>query len=96
MEFRGIWAPIVDVIDSSNRFFRDSGVRGKQHTVDDSTNDLVNLSGLGGLSASIASRESSEGIASEWLEGRSEGRRSREGGPSEGPGNTATNKTENC
>lgn len=81
---------------AGSEFFPDSGDEGKPHTVDDSTNDLMDLSMAGGISAGVPSRESAESIALKWLEGRLEGRRrSGKSGPSEGPGNTATDRRKN-
>lgn len=65
-------------------------MRSVVHTVDDGTDDLVNLSSATSLGAGEAGRQSRQGIDSERLEGASADRgRSSERSPPEGPGETA-------
>lgn len=72
-----------------------AAVNGEQlaHTVDDGTNDLVNLSTGGSLGASEPS-ERREGIELRRLEGAAcdDGGRSSKSSPPEGPGQTAIKK----
>lgn len=64
--------------------------RGLGHTVNDGTNDLVNLSDRASIGAGITSRQSRESIGSERLESAAgDGGWPSVGSPPEGPGETA-------
>jgi hypothetical protein len=58
------------------------------HTVNDGTNNLVNLARLSDIRAGEASREGGQGIGAETGNGGRPG----EGSPPEGPGETAVEK----
>jgi hypothetical protein len=64
----------------------------ERRTVNDGTNDLVNLAGLGSLGAGEASRQGRQGRGAERLEGAGDGRRPGISSPPEGPGETAVRK----
>jgi hypothetical protein len=61
-------------------------------TVNDGTDNLVNLARLSDIRAGEASREGGQGIGAERLEGAGDGGRPGEGSPPEGPGETAVEK----
>jgi hypothetical protein len=60
------------------------------HTVNDGTNNLVNLAGLSDIRAGEASREGGQGSVAKT----SDGGRPGEGSPPEGPGETAVKKNQ--
>lgn len=68
------------------------GVEERPRTVNDGTNNLVNLASLSDIRAGEASREGGQGIGAERLEGAGDGGRPGEGSPPEGPGETAVGK----
>ena len=82
-----------DGLGPGKRFSRspsDPGV--EQRTVNDGTNDLVNLAGLNSIGAGEASRQSRQGIGAERLDGAGDGGRTGKSSPPEGPGETAKKK----
>jgi hypothetical protein len=68
------------------------GVEEQPRTVNDGTNNLVNLASLSDIRAGEASREGGQGIGAERLESAGDGGRPGEGSPPEGPGETAVGK----
>jgi hypothetical protein len=62
-------------------------------TVNDGTNDLVNVANLRGVGAGEAGRQGRQSIGAERLESAGDGGRTGKSSPPEGPGETAVGKT---
>lgn len=67
---------------------------GRARTVNDGTDDLVNLARLSGIRAGEAGRQGRQGIGAERLEGAGDGGRTGKSSPPEGPGETARRELE--